>query len=125
MLFVLGTNKFLEARCVQSPADTFKASIVLDSTLIGAGCTVAVDSTAPGGVNNVTNLAEGSEANLISVGPTTFPTWQTGQYATTGVENGSVVSGFSGTVSAATRIAGGPDCQFQATGFAAAKNIAE
>jgi hypothetical protein len=113
------------ARCLEEPAGTVKASIVVKSVGPDAR-TSAVDSTAPNGVNNITNLAHGAEATLISVGPTTFTTWHTGQYAVTNfLTAGTETSfGFNGNVAAATNF-GVPDCRFQATALGGAFNATE
>jgi hypothetical protein len=107
------------ARCLENPAGTVTASIVVKS--IGSAKTTAVDSTASNGVNNVTNLAHGAEAKLIQVGATTFTNWQTGQYAVTSFTDGGLLSalGFNGNVAAATKF-GAPDCRFQATALGGA-----
>ena len=105
------------ARCLENPAGTVKANIVVKS--VGPTATTsAVDSTAPNGVNNATSLAHEAEATLVSVGPTTVTTWQTGQYAVTGFPTGTpaITLGFNGNVAAATKLgASTTDCRFQAT----------
>ena len=108
------------ARCLEEPAGTVKASIVVKSVGPEAR-TSAVDSNAPNGVNNITNLAHDTEATLISVGPTTSKNWQTGQYAvTTFITAGAeTIFGFNGNVAAATKF-GFPDCRFQATALGGA-----
>ena len=106
----------LRARCLENPAGTVTASIVLRGPTSIAN-TTAVDSTAPNGVNNVTNLAAGQEALLVSVGPTTFTTFHTGQYAVMGFFGSSEVRlpGYTGTVAAATKFGTTRDCRFLAT----------
>ena len=96
-------------RCLENSPGTFTATIV--AKRVGATpMTSAVDSTAPNGVNNVTNLAHGAEATLVRVGATTFTTFHTGEYAITGTTG----EGTSGNVAAATKF-GNTECRFQAT----------
>ncbi len=105
----------LTGRCLENPAGTVRANIVV-SVIPSFDRTLAVDSTAPNGVNNLTNLAPGAEADLVSVGPTTFDTWHTGQYAVTSfaTPSGTSIEGINGNVAAATKF-GNADCRFQAT----------
>jgi hypothetical protein len=116
-ILLTAQNYQVIARCLENPAGTVKANVVVKSA--GLPATTAVDSNAPNGVNNVTNLAHGAEATLVSVGPTTSTNWQTGQYAVTSFNNdsGIGITGFNGNVAAATKFSGSgnADCRFQAT----------
>ena len=116
ILLDLPTHQLI-ARCLENPSGTVKADIVVKS--VGSPDLVsAVDSNAPNGVNNVTNLAHEAETTLISVGPTTFRTWHTGQYAVTSEDDGLAgiegPLGFNGNVAASTHF-GATECRFQAT----------
>ncbi len=126
ILLDLGTHQVI-ARCLENPAGTVTANVVVRSD--APNQTTAVDSNAPSGVNNVTNLAHGAEATLISVGPTTFTTWHTGQYAVTSFSDtsGFGISGFNGNVAAAAKFTGtgNEDCRFQATALGGAPGPGE
>ena len=98
-------------QCLQGPTGTFTATVLVEG--IQNGPETAVDSTAPNGVNNVSGLPAFSRATLAKAGPTTFPTWQSGQYAVASFESGVDRAGFSGNVAVATLLNGG--CRFQVT----------
>ena len=97
------------AECDEATSGNIKASIVVKS--IGTVKTLAVDSNAPNGVK-VPNVAHGSEATLVSTGPTSSTSYSAGDYS---IISSELPVATTGNVSVATDFPGTPECQFNLT----------
>ena len=101
-------------RCSEPTPGAVTARVVMKSDVTNNG----VDSTAPGGVNDVPSVPPGTETVLASLGPTTAAHVATGSFAFTNRDaaSGDVFRPILGNVMVATHV-GGDDCQFAIHGI--------
>jgi hypothetical protein len=105
------------ARCNHDAGDAVTARVIYKSVGSTAFLT-AVDSTAPGGVNDVTGLAHGAEAILVSLGPTNGSHIADGTFTAFRRNATNGANGFSlfGSMASMTNVVA--DCRFRAATFA-------
>jgi hypothetical protein len=109
-LFSFGVTDVV-GRCSESSAGVVTAKVIVRS-----GLKLGVDSTAPGGVNDVSSPSQ-TEVTLASLGPTTGTHIANGSYGLTRRDEDNIISSPStGLVLAATHV-GTADCDFSATGL--------
>jgi hypothetical protein len=96
-------------RCSEPTPGAVTARVIMKSNTATNG----VDSTAPGGVNDVPSVPPGTETVLASLGPTTAAHVATGSFAFTDeiASDSDIFRPILGTVMVATHV-GGADCQF-------------
>ena len=93
-------------------------SSVLAQTVGGSAQTMAVDSDAPGGQVEETEIPHGTVGQLAGFGVTTVATWGSGDYSLSRFFNSSGASGAGaiGDVALGVNI-GNADCTYAVTAF--------